>query len=330
MPNLMLKPKPDVNVRALAKQVILTEADAISALASRLSDNFEAICECLLQTKGRIVVMGVGKSGHIARKIAATLASTGSPAFYIHPAEASHGDTGMITPQDAALIISYSGETPELLVLLPALKHLQIPIIALTGANNSTLASFAKYHLDVSVEREACPLGLAPTSSTAAALAMGDAIALCLLELRGFTAEGFAFAHPGGSLGRQLLKVSDLMSQDEDVPSVKSHTLLSDALWEMTRKGLGVTTVMDENKHLLGIYTDGDLRRTLDQHLDIQKTYIDDVMHRKPKVTTADTLASQALHLMEAFKITSLVVLNETNQVVGLIHIHHLLRAGVR
>lgn len=330
MPNLTLKPKPNLDVRALAKQVILTEAEAIQALSTRIDTNFEAICECLLQTKGRIVVLGVGKSGHIARKIAATLASTGSPSFYIHPAEASHGDTGMITSQDTALIISYSGETPELLVLLPALNYLQVPMIALTGVTTSTLASYAKYHLDVSVAREACPLGLAPTSSTAAALAMGDAIALCLLELRGFTAEGFAFAHPGGSLGRQLLKVSDLMSQGDDIPSVKSHTLLSDALWEMTRKGLGVTTVVDDNQHLLGIYTDGDLRRTLDQHLDIQSTYIDTVMHTKPKIATHDMLASQALHMMEAFKITSLVVLNEANQVVGLIHIHHLLRAGVR
>jgi arabinose-5-phosphate isomerase len=310
--------------------VVLIEAEAIKALARRFDDTFVASCQCLLQTTGRIIVMGVGKSGHIARKVAATLASTGSPSFYVHPAEASHGDTGMITSQDAVVIISYSGETPELLVLLPALKHLAVPIVALTGAPQSTLAAYAKYHLDISVEREACPLGLAPTSSTAAALAMGDALALSLLELRGFTAEGFAFAHPGGSLGRQLLKVADLMSQNDEVPVVPLHTNISDALWEMTRKSLGMTTVVDAKHHLLGIYTDGDLRRTLDQKLDLQTTLIDEVMHTHPKTTTADALASQALHIMEAFKITSLVVLNQDEQVVGVIHIHHLLRAGVR
>ncbi len=330
MPNLSLKPKPHTDVCALAKHVVQTEAEAVQALAARIDASFVDACQCLLNVQGRIIVMGVGKSGHIARKVAATLASTGSPAFYIHPAEASHGDTGMITTQDAVVIISYSGETPELLVLLPALAHLKVPIVALTGATDSTIARYANYHLDVSVTREACPLGLAPTTSTTTALAMGDALALSLLELRGFTAEGFAFAHPGGSLGRQLLKVGDLMSKGDALPKVVLNTRLSDALWEMSRQGLGMTTVLDDVGHLLGIFTDGDLRRTLDQDVDIKNTVIETVMHTHPKTTTDTTLATQALQIMEAFKITSLVVLNAENCVVGIIHIHHLLRAGVR
>jgi len=330
MPNVKLNPKPDTDIGTLAKQVIHIEAEAVRALADRLDATFVDSCQCLLHTRGRVIVMGVGKSGYIARKVAATLASTGTPSFYVHPAEASHGDTGMITSDDAVIIISYSGETTELLVLLPALKHLAVPIIALTGNPQSTIALYARFHLNVAVEREACPLGLAPTSSTAAALAMGDALAISLLELRGFTAEAFAFAHPGGSLGRQLLKVDDLMSQDDAIPCVSLGTTLGNALWEMTRKGLGMTTVVDDKRHLLGLFTDGDLRRALDQQVNIQTTMIDAVMHTHPKTLSEGTLASQALAMMEAFKITSLVVLNAEHQVRGIIHIHHLLRAGVR
>lgn len=330
MPNAVIKPKAATEVRQLAKQAIAIEAQAVAALAERIDASFESACDILLHTHGRIIVMGVGKSGHIAKKIAATFASTGSPSFYIHPAEASHGDTGMITRQDAVVLVSHSGETPELLLLLPVLTHLAVPTITLTGDKNSTLAKYAKVNLDVAVEREACPLGLAPTSSTTAALAMGDALAICLLELRGFTAEDFAFAHPGGSLGRKLLRVQDLMVQGEKLPQVKLHTPMGDVLWEMSNKGLGMTTVVDDAHRLLGIFTDGDLRRALDKGLNLQTAYIEELMHTQPKFVAPDLLAGQALKLMETFKITSLVVLDKERHVCGIIHIHHLLHAGVR
>lgn len=314
----------------LGRAVIRTEAEMISRLVDRIDEDFARACQYLLDCTGRIIVIGVGKSGHISKKIAATLASTGSPAFFIHPSEAKHGDMGMITKQDVIIAISYSGESEEMLALLPFIKRLGIPLIALTGKSHSTLATTATVHLDVSVEKEACPLGLAPTSSTTAALVMGDALAMALLDNRGFTEDDFALSHPGGTLGRRLLlRVSEIMHQSIHIPVVKKGASLKEALVEMTHKKLGMTTVIDAAGKLIGIFTDGDVRRALDNNTDIHQTPVDEVMTKSPKTIRSDTLAAEALNMMESFKITSLVITNENQQPDGIIHIHDILRAGV-
>lgn len=317
-------------VRELALAVIRNEAQAVARLAERIDDSFIAACRHMLDCEGRIVVIGMGKSGHIGSKIAATLASTGSPAFFVHPGEASHGDLGMITPKDVVLAVSNSGETEEILTILPLIKRLGVPLIALTGNPNSTLARAATVHIDVSVTQEACPLGLAPTSSTTAALAMGDALAVSLLESRGFTAEDFARSHPGGRLGRRLLLlIGDLMHTGDRIPRVPETALLREALVEMTKKGLGMTAVVDAEDRLIGIFTDGDLRRALDHGVDVHKTGIGTVMTRNCKTVTPDTLAAEALRVMETHKINALLVLGDDKRLVGALNMHDLLRAGV-
>lgn len=313
-----------------ARQVIRTEVNAISQLEHRIDNNFVKACELLLACKGRVVVTGMGKSGHIGNKIAATLASTGTPAFFVHPGEASHGDMGMILAEDVVIALSNSGSTPEILTLLPYLKRLTIPLITITGSSTSLLAKAATVNLDASVEKEACPLDLAPTASTSTALVMGDALAMALLDARGFTREDFALAHPGGILGKRLLlRVEDLMHTDAEIPCVFATATLKEALMEMTRKKLGMTTIVDQHQHLLGIYTDGDLRRTLDKNIDIHTAKIQDLMTKNPVTIVPDTLAVEALNLMEQRRITALAVVDENLVVKGLLHMHDLLRAGV-
>ncbi|MEJ2256840.1 MAG: KpsF/GutQ family sugar-phosphate isomerase [Woeseiaceae bacterium] len=315
---------------ALAARVLDIESRAIEALKERLGDDFLAACELCLQTSGRVVVTGMGKSGHISNKIAATLASTGTPAFFMHPAEASHGDLGMITAEDLLLAISYSGETREVLTILPTVKRLGTPLLSITGKPHSTLAREADVHLDISVAEEACPLQLAPTASTTAMLAMGDALAIALLEKRGFTAEDFARSHPSGSLGKRLLlRVSDVMHTGDRVPAVGPDVTLRDALLEMTDKRLGMTAIVDDDGHLLGVFTDGDLRRTLDAGADIRQTRIRDVMHENCKVVSADILAAEALHILEENKITALLVTDQSNMLIGALNIHDLFREGL-
>ena len=314
----------------LGRAVITTEAETILALASRIDHHFAAACQHMLDCKGRIIVMGMGKSGHIGKKIAATFASTGSPAFFVHPGEAKHGDFGMITRTDVILALSNSGETEEILSIIPFIKRLDIPLITITGNTRSTLAQAAHINLDVSVSKEACPLGLAPTASTTAALVMGDALAIALLDRRGFTAEDFALSHPGGTLGRRLLlKIDEIMHTGDMVPKVNLDTLLKNALVEITQKKFGMTTVVDHNNALSGIFTDGDLRRALDSKADIHSTFIQDLMTKNPKVVRKGLLAAEALRLMETHKITSLVVTNEENHPIGIVHLHDILRAGV-
>lgn len=311
--------------------VIEVEAQALMALASRIDAHFAEACECLLHCEGRIVVIGMGKSGHIGSKIAATLASTGSPAFFVHPGEASHGDLGMITPKDVVLALSNSGETTEILTILPLIKRLEIPCISLTGNPRSSLAQMANINIDVSITEEACPLGLAPTSSTTATLAMGDALAIALLQARGFTKEDFALAHPGGTLGqRLLLQIADIMHTGERIPRVKKQTYVSDALLEITQKGLGMTAVVDEEDQLLGIFTDGDLRRTLNRKLDIHSTSIDEAMTRHCKTIQPDLLVAEALNIMEAYKITALLVVDPVSRrPLGVVHMHDILKTGI-
>ena len=314
-----------------AQRTIKLETQAVADLANQVDADFEKACQILLQCKGRVVVTGMGKSGHIANKIAATLASTGTPAFYVHPAEASHGDIGMITANDAVLALSNSGTTNEIITILPLLKRLNVPLIALTGAPSSTLATSADAHINASVKNEACPLGLAPTSSTTAALVMGDALAIALLEARGFTAEDFAFSHPGGALGRRLLlKVEHVMVSGNNVPKVAPSTTLNEALLEISSKALGMTTVVDDQDILLGIFTDGDLRRNLDNiaKLDIYSTKISDIMSTNSKVCKVDMLAAEAMNIMEENSITVLPVV-ENNKVIGAVHIHELIKAGL-
>ncbi len=283
-----------------AQNVLSIEISALNDLAARLDERFEHACALILACTGRIVVTGMGKSGHIARKIAATLASTGTPAFFMHPAEASHGDIGMITETDLVIAISYSGETPEILGLLPSFKQFGIPVIAICGKPSSTLAKQAQVHLNVQVSQEACPLGLAPTASTTATLAIGDALAIALLEERQFTAQDFARFHPGGSLGKRLImRVQDIMRQNQQIPLVLSGSLLDAALLEITQKSLGMTLIVNSENQLLGMFTDGDLRRTLDRNLDIHKTKIDDVMTKNPKHIAPEMLAFDALTIME-------------------------------
>ncbi|HLA74457.1 MAG TPA: KpsF/GutQ family sugar-phosphate isomerase [Gammaproteobacteria bacterium] len=320
---------PDADLQRLGQGVISVEAQAIAALAARIDGDFVKACRLMLACAGRIVVIGMGKSGHIGGKIAATLASTGSPAFFVHPGEASHGDLGMITPQDVVIALSNSGETEEIVTILPLIKRLGIPLIALTGNPKSTLASLATVSIDVSVAEEACPLGLAPTSSTTATLAMGDALAIALLEARGFTAEDFARAHPGGRLGRRLLLISDIMHTGAAVPCVNQQARLSEALMEMTRKGLGMTSIVDDEQRILGIFTDGDLRRVLDRAIDVHNTPIAQIMTRNCRTARPASLAAEALQLMQQYKINALPITDEDGKLVGTINMHDLLRAGI-
>ncbi|MDT0498401.1 KpsF/GutQ family sugar-phosphate isomerase [Algiphilus sp. W345] len=314
----------------LGRKVLEIERDAIEALFARVDGSFVQACELMLACQGRVVVTGMGKSGHIGNKIAATLASTGTPAFYVHPGEASHGDLGMITRQDVVLAISYSGETSEIVTILPLIKRLGVPLIAMTGKPASTLAQQANVHIDVSVALEACPMNLAPTSSTTVTLAMGDALAIALLEARGFTEADFALTHPGGSLGRRLLlKVGEIMNTGERIPRVGSEVTLSAALLEMSRKGLGITAIVDDDDHAIGVFTDGDLRRVLDSGVDIHHTPIEQVMTRGGHSVGADQLAAEAVNLMERHKITVLLVLDADQRIQGVLHMHDLLRAGV-
>jgi len=312
------------------KRSIADERDAVTALLSRLNESaLSKACELLLACEGRIVVTGMGKSGHIGNKLAATLASTGSPAFFVHPGEAAHGDMGMITAKDVVIALSNSGESGEVTTLLPLLKRLHVPLIAMTGKDESTLATAADAHLNVGVEREACPLDLAPTSSTTVALVMGDALAIALLEARGFTAEQFAFSHPGGSLGRRLLlKVKTIMHCGSQIPQVTEDCLVKDALMEMTTKGLGMTTVVDKNGALKGIFTDGDLRRALDKDIDFHVTPVNQVMTQGCATIHPEKLAAEALQVMEEKKINALVAV-DNDAAVGVINMHDLLRAGV-
>lgn len=315
---------------ALARQVLDIESRAVDQLKSRLDRSFANACNLCLATSGRVVVTGMGKSGHICKKIAATLASTGTPSFFVHPAEASHGDLGMITPNDLLLAVSYSGETEEVLTILPLVKRIGAKLISITGKPQSTLAKAADVHLDISVDEEACPLNLAPTASTTATLAMGDALAVALLQNRNFTAEDFALSHPSGSLGKRLiLRVADVMHIGNEIPSVDANVQLSDGLMEMTQKNLGMTAIVDNDNRLLGIFTDGDLRRALDAGIDIRKIKIESIMHRDCKVTSPDILAAEAVHIMEKYKITGLLVTDDENHLIGALNIHDLFRAGV-
>lgn len=311
------------------RKVLTIESAAVAALLPRLGDAFLTACRLLLACDGRIVVTGMGKSGHVGAKIAATLASTGTPAFFLHPAEASHGDIGMITRRDVVLAISNSGETAELLLLLPVLKRLGVPLIALTGRSASTLGRAATAVLDVQVGEEACSLNLAPTASTTATLAMGDALAVAVLEARGFTEADFALSHPGGDLGRRLLlHVADVMRTGDALPMVGPDAPLKDGLLEMTRKALGMTTIVDDDKRLLGVFTDGDLRRLLDRTLDLNAIHMRDVMTPQARSATPQMLAAEAVHLMETHRITALPVVEE-QRVVGALNVHDLFRAGV-
>ncbi|WP_305068828.1 KpsF/GutQ family sugar-phosphate isomerase [Luteimonas sp. BDR2-5] len=316
---------------ASGRRVFDVEVEGLRAVAARLDGAFSAACARMLECRGRVVCTGMGKSGHVARKIAATLASTGTPAFFVHPGEAGHGDLGMITDADVVLALSYSGESDEILMLLPVLKRQGNPVIAMTGRPGSTLAAAADVHLDVSVPAEACPLALAPTSSTTASLAMGDALAVALLDARGFTADDFARSHPAGALGRRLLlHIRDVMHGGDEIPAVGADASLADALMEMSRKRLGMTVVVDGERRLLGLYTDGDLRRTLtDPAIDVRSARIADVMTREPFAIHADALAVEAARLMETRKITMLPVLDDARHVVGALNIQDLLRARV-
>ena len=313
-----------------ARRTIRMEASAVSDLEERIGEDFSRACELLLDVQGRVIVTGMGKSGHIATKIAATLASTGTPAFFVHPGEASHGDMGMITPQDVVIALSNSGGVPEILTLLPLLKRMDVPLVSMTGNPESPLAQASDVHLNTGVETEACPLDLAPTSSTTTALVMGDALAIALLEARGFTADDFAFSHPGGTLGRKLLlKVSDAMKSGNDIPRVTEDVSLSDALLEISNKGMGMTTVVDSSGKLAGVFTDGDLRRTLDARIDINDASIGSLMSTGAKCIDPEMLAASAMRIMEENEISSLVVLDDDNRPTGVVHLKDLLHAGI-
>ncbi len=317
-------------LHALARAVIETEASAVTNLLARVDDEFLKACGFMLECKGRIVVIGMGKSGHIGSKIAATLASTGTPAFFVHPAEASHGDLGMIKPIDVVLALSNSGETNEVNLILPVLKRLGVKIIAMTGKPGSTLAEHSDAHIDVSVEKEACPLGLAPTSSTTAALVMGDALAISLLETRGFTREDFAMSHPAGQIGRRLLlHIQDVMHTGDEIPSIPMDASISQAIVEMTAKRLGMTAVVDSTGRVAGIYTDGDLRRTLDSGQDPHAMSVSDVMTRGGKSIYPDALVMEAARMMQDHAIQGLLVIDRDDKLVGALNFQDLLRAGV-
>ena len=316
--------------KELAKNVINIEQQAITELLQYIDDSFERACQLMFTCQGRVIVIGMGKSGHIGGKIAATLASTGTPAFFVHPGEASHGDLGMITKDDVVLTISNSGETGEVLAIIPVIKRIGAKLISMTGNTSSTLAKLADTHVCIKVTTEACPLGLAPTSSTTAALVMGDALAVALLNARGFTADDFALSHPGGSLGKRLLlRLSDIMHQGERLPVVTESALIKDALVEMSLKGLGMTAIVDSNNHLVGLFTDGDLRRILDLKIDIHQDSIATVMTKSPTVAQADMLAAQALNIMEDKKINGLIIVNNKQEPIGAMNMHDLLSSGV-
>ena len=326
-----LDPDGDFDFAASGRRVLEVETRGLAAIGERIDGAFSAACRLLISCQGRVVCTGMGKSGHVARKIAATFASTGTPAFYVHPGEAGHGDLGMITDADVVVALSYSGETDELLTLLPVFKRQGNGLIAMTGRPGSTLATTADIHLDVGVPAEACPLDLAPTTSTTAALALGDALAVALLEARGFTADDFARSHPAGALGRRLLlHITDVMHSGDEVPRVHAGASLSEALVEMSRKRLGITAIVDGDGRMLGLFTDGDLRRTLDDEaIDLRTTRIDQVMTRTPKSIGTDALAVEAARMMEAHKINALLVIDAEDRVVGALNIHDLLRARV-
>ncbi|MFC7002624.1 KpsF/GutQ family sugar-phosphate isomerase [Pseudobowmanella zhangzhouensis] len=313
-----------------ALRVLHIEQQAIANLVTHIDDNFAIACERILACEGKVVVCGMGKSGHIGNKIAATLASTGTPSFFMHPGEASHGDLGMLSKQDILLAISNSGETNELLALLPVIKRLGIPLIAMSGNPESSLARYADVHLCIKVEQEACSLGLAPTSSTTATVVMGDALAVALLDARGFSEDDFALSHPGGSLGKKLLlRLEELMHKGERLPCVTAEKTIIDALMEISSKGLGMTAIVDQQGKLVSIFTDGDLRRVLDARVDVYQTPIGEVMTRKCKTAHPDMLAAEALNLMETFKISGLIVVDESNTPVGALNMHDLLQAGI-
>ncbi|KAF1702179.1 KpsF/GutQ family sugar-phosphate isomerase [Pseudoxanthomonas kaohsiungensis] len=318
------------SLAASGRRVLEIERQALAAVGERIGEEFASACALVMAGRGRVVATGMGKSGHIARKIAATLASTGTPAFFVHPGEAGHGDLGMITDADVVLAISYSGESDEILMLLPALRRQGNTVIAMTGRPQSTLAREADVHLDVSVPAEACPLHLAPTSSTTATLALGDALAVALLEARGFTADDFARSHPAGSLGRRLLlHIDDVMHGGDALPRVDAGASVAEALVEMSRKRLGMTAVVDDGGRLLGLFTDGDLRRALDQGVDVRQTPIAEVMTRNPRTVRAGQMATEAAHLMEQHRINGLLVVDADGRAVGALNIHDLLRARV-
>lgn len=318
------------NFKQHGKKVIEVEYAAINNLLDYIDDNFELACQLMFDCTGRVIVIGMGKSGHIGGKIAATLASTGTPAFFVHPGEASHGDVGMITPNDVVLAISNSGETHEILAILPVIKRLGAKLIAMTSHGQSTLAKLADTHVCIKVAQEACPHGLAPTSSTTATLVMGDALAVALLHARGFSADDFALSHPGGSLGKKLLlRLADIMHADERIPSVSENALIKEALIEMSNKGLGMTAIVDQDAKLIGVFTDGDLRRVLDEEINIHRDKITSVMTTSPVVATPDMLAAQALKLMQDKKINGLIVVDSNQHVIGAMNMHDLLNSGV-
>lgn len=318
------------NFKEIAKNVINIEQQAIAELLQYIDDNFEKACHIMYQCQGRVIVIGMGKSGHIGGKIAATLASTGTPAFFVHPGEASHGDLGMITKDDVVLSISNSGETGEVLAIIPVIKRIGAKLISMTGNTSSTLAKLADTHVCIKITTEACPLGLAPTSSTTATLVMGDAMAVALLNARGFTADDFALSHPGGSLGKRLLlRLSDIMHQGERLPVISENALIKEALVEMSLKGLGMTAIVNAKNQLVGLFTDGDLRRILDLQIDIHQDKITTVMTKSPTVAQADMLAAQALNIMEDKKINGLIIVDEHHSPIGAMNMHDLLRSGV-
>lgn len=324
-------PKSNDDFITSAQRTIAIEQQAISHLLNNLDNSFQQACELLIGCSGRIIVMGMGKSGHIAKKIAATLSSTGSPAFFVHPAEASHGDLGMIVEDDIVIAISYSGMSDEIISLIPTLRQFKCPLIAMTGNRESLLATSAQVVLSIAVPEEACSLGLAPTSSTTVSLVMGDAIAVALHEAKGFTAEDFALSHPSGSLGKRLLlKVGDVMRSGDKIPMVDKQSTLSETILEISSKGLGISTVIDADKNLCGVFTDGDLRRILEQQYDLSQT-IEQLMSVSPRVIRADALAIEALTLMETARITSLIIIDEHNsqRVQGVVHLHDLLEIGL-
>jgi len=316
--------------QSIAKDVLKLESEAILQQLEHIDESFDQAVELIQQCDGRVVVLGVGKSGHIGSKIAASLASTGTPAFFVHPGEASHGDLGMITPKDITLALSNSGETPEILVILPILKRMGVKTIALTGKSNSPLSQQSDVTINVSVDKEACPLNLAPTSSTTATLAIGDALTVALLELRGFTSEDFAKSHPGGALGRRLLLyVKDIMHKADAIPVVTEKTSLQEALVEMSSKGLGMTAVVDNDEKLIGIFTDGDLRRTLNEKVDIYQSKIIDLMTKNPITVSEDRLAAEIVTLMQANKINGVFVVDGQHKPVGALNTLDLIRAGI-
>ena len=330
MPRMNKSLTADPRALELGREVLNIEAAAVQALAARLDENFLEALNVILRCEGRVIVSGMGKSGHIARKIAATLSSTGTPAYFVHPGEASHGDLGMITSEDVIIALSYSGESQELMTIVPVIKRQGAKLISMTGNPSSSLGKAADVHLDARVDKEACPMGLAPTASTTAALALGDALAVALLDAKGFGKEDFARSHPGGSLGRRLLThVRDIMRSGERLPMVRVDAMLGEAILQITKKGLGMTAIVDADQRVLGIYTDGDLRRTLEKKLDINTTPVRDVMSANPRCIGADALAAEAVQIMEQYNISQMLVVGEQHQLVGALNVHDLLHAKV-